>query len=325
MGLILDQRRNYSTKMPLDVKILDHWWVTGYTDGEGCFTINTIKSKSTKLGYTVKLHYQISVHHSDEAILHALKAFFKDAGYIVYSEHYVAYRVEKLSDILNYIIPHFTAYPLQSTKFIPFYLFKVVANLIDKKAHLTLQGYREILTYKAALKKGLAASVFQASELFSDIEPFNTEGIFIEKESVLEPEYISGFVAADGTFFISKPSAGSKWPNYDATFAIAQNQRDEALLHRIIKTLGCGGIKKDSHGMRNVSVRNKEDLQHKVIPFFSQYPIRTEKHKYFLYFQSAVSILHANKGKGLKSLTEDQRNHLNFYISNMNKNRYAIP
>jgi hypothetical protein len=25
MGLILDQRRNYSTKMPLDVKILDHW------------------------------------------------------------------------------------------------------------------------------------------------------------------------------------------------------------------------------------------------------------------------------------------------------------
>lgn len=36
--------------------------------------------------------------------------------------------------------------------------------------------------------------------LFSDIELFNTDSIFIEKESVLEPEYISGFVAADGTF-----------------------------------------------------------------------------------------------------------------------------
>jgi hypothetical protein len=51
---------------------------------------------------------------------------------------------------------------------------------MNKKIHLTLQGYRELLTYKAALKKGLAASVFQ-SELFSDIKPFNTEGIFIEK------------------------------------------------------------------------------------------------------------------------------------------------
>lgn len=153
--------------------------------------------------------YQISVHPSDEAILHALKAFFNGAGHIIYTEHYVAYRVEKLSDILQFIIPHFTAYPLQSTKLISFYLFKAVANLMDKKIHLTLPGYRKLLTYKAALKKGLAASVFQ-SELFSDIEPFNTEGIFIEKESVLEPEYISGFVAADGTFFISKPAAGSK-------------------------------------------------------------------------------------------------------------------
>lgn len=45
---------------------------------------------------------------------------------------------------------------------------------------MPLRIYRELLTYKAALKKGLAASVFQ-SELFSDIELFNTDSIFIEK------------------------------------------------------------------------------------------------------------------------------------------------
>ena len=193
---------------------------------------------------------------------------------------------------------------------------------MDKKIHLTLPGYRELLTYKAALKKGLAASVFQ-SELFSDIEPFNTEGIFIEKESVLEPEYISGFVAADGTFFISKPAAGSKWPNYDATFAIAQDQRDEALLLRIIKTLGCGAIKKDSYGMRHVSVRNKEDLQKIIVPFFTKSNINTEKHSDFNQFKTAVSILYANKGKGLKNLTIEQRKQLDYCISVMNKNRYS--
>lgn len=112
-------------------------------------------------------------------------------------------------------------------------------------------------------------------------------------------------------------------PNYDARFAIAQNQRDEALLHRIIKTLGCGGIKKDSYGMRNVFVRNKEELQKIIVPFFTKYGINTEKHGDFVHFASAVSILYNNKGKGLKNLTQEQREHLDFCISQMNKNRYS--
>jgi hypothetical protein len=77
--------------------------------------------------------------------------------------------------------------------------------------------------------------------------------------------------------------------------------------------------------MHYLAVRNKEELQNKIVPFFSLYPLNSGKHQDFLHFKSAVSILYANKGKGLKSLTEEQRNHLNFCISNMNKNRYAIP
>ena len=65
-------------------------------------------------------------------------------------------------DIIQVIIPHFTNYPLQSTKFLSFYLFKAAANLMDKKLHLTLPGYKELLTYKAATKKGLEAKVFLA-------------------------------------------------------------------------------------------------------------------------------------------------------------------
>lgn len=133
---------------------------------------------------------------------------------------------------------------------------------------MNLEGYKEILSYKAALKKGLAANIFKHSA-FSNIVPFNlTDIIFIEQNTNLEPEYIAGFVAGDGSFFISRPKFNSKWPNYDATFSIAQNQRDEALLNRIIKTLGCGNIKSDSNNMRYLSVRNKNDLYFIIIPFF---------------------------------------------------------
>lgn len=43
----------------------------------------------------------------------------------------------------------------------------------------------------------------------------------------------------------------------------------------------------------------------------------------FLNFALAVSILYKNKGKGLKNLTQEQREHLDFFISQMNKNRYS--
>lgn len=282
---------NYSTKLKRSytslidtnsIKPLNPWWVTGYTDGEGNFTIKTIAAKTTKIGYTVRLIYQITVHPNDIEILHRIKAFF-NVGQIVHTRHYVSYRVTNFSDIINVIIPHFCAYPLQSTKVISFYLFKAVAAIIKNNGHLTLEGFREILSYKAALKKGLDATIFQNSE-FSDIIPFDTSSILIEQDSKLEPEYIAGFVAADGSFFISRPSTNSKWPNYDATFSIAQNKRDEVLLNRMIETLGCGNIKSGNSGMKYLTVRNKKELYNIIVPFFTQHSINTEKHKDFYNF-----------------------------------------
>jgi hypothetical protein len=74
--------------------------------------------------------------------------------------------------------------------------------------HLTLKGYREILSHKAALKKGLNAVIFKVKE-FSDIIPFDTSNI-IKNNLKLDPNFIAGFVAADGSFFISRPSPNSK-------------------------------------------------------------------------------------------------------------------
>jgi hypothetical protein len=75
--------------------------------------------------------------------------------------------------------------------------------------HVTLKGYREILSHKAALKKGLNAVIFKVKE-FSDIIPFDTSNIIIKNNLKLDPNFIAGFVAADGSFFISRPSLNSK-------------------------------------------------------------------------------------------------------------------
>jgi hypothetical protein len=82
--------------------------------------INTFKTKNTSVGYSVKLIFKITVLRCDESLLHTVKYFFLGVGNIEFypDKQYVSYRVYKLSDIVLVIIPHFTNYPLQSTKFI---------------------------------------------------------------------------------------------------------------------------------------------------------------------------------------------------------------
>jgi hypothetical protein len=46
--------------------------------------------------------------------------------------------------------------------------------------------------------------------LFSRLIPFDTSNIIIKNNLKLDPNYIAGFVAADGSFFISRPSPNSK-------------------------------------------------------------------------------------------------------------------
>jgi hypothetical protein len=57
------QGKSYCTKIdPLaskNVKMLQPWWVTGYTDAECSFMISTNKTKFTSIGYTVKLVFQM--------------------------------------------------------------------------------------------------------------------------------------------------------------------------------------------------------------------------------------------------------------------------
>lgn len=122
--------------------------------------IKTTKAKTTVIGYTVCLVYQIAVHPSDAAIIYSLKAFFNGAGEILHSKDSVTYRVSNFSDVIDYVIPHFDKFPLQSTKAVSYYLFKAVADLMVKGVHVTLPGYMEVLTYKASCKKGLLAKIF---------------------------------------------------------------------------------------------------------------------------------------------------------------------
>ena len=72
------------------------------------------------------------------------------------------FRVYKLDDILNVIIPHFDDYPLLTQKRADFLLFKAIVDLMNKKEHLQIEGLKKIVNLKASLNKGLPLSLKEA-------------------------------------------------------------------------------------------------------------------------------------------------------------------
>ena len=97
---------------------LSSWWVTGFTDGDGCFTLGIDKSSSGKVGYNARLGHQLVSHSRDKNTLDKIKVFFGNVGRVYYGKdkRFAYYTVNKLDDIVNIIIPQFNKYPLQSKK-----------------------------------------------------------------------------------------------------------------------------------------------------------------------------------------------------------------
>ena len=54
-------------------------------------------------------------------------------------------QIKNFSDIRNKIIPFFNKYPILGVKSLDFNDFKLVANLIDNKEHLTNEGFYQII------------------------------------------------------------------------------------------------------------------------------------------------------------------------------------
>src|SRR5437763_846926 len=68
-----------------DQKIKDPNWVSGFVSGESNFFINISKSKTHKLGNSVRLRFSISQHSRDTMLLRSLIDYFGCGNIHLYS------------------------------------------------------------------------------------------------------------------------------------------------------------------------------------------------------------------------------------------------
>jgi hypothetical protein len=185
---------------------LNPYYVTGFTDGEGCFYVSVSPNPRYNTAHRVKAVFHIGVHVKDIALLEQIQLFFGVGTITKLGAESVQFRVSG-SENLKVIINHFDKYPLLSNKQYDYLLFKQVVNYIEEGRHLTLEGLKKIISIKAVMNnKGLSESLALA---FTDIEP--TLRPAIKNRKIESLHWLAGFTDAEGCFFIAlKKSPESK-------------------------------------------------------------------------------------------------------------------
>lgn len=127
-------------------------YITGYSDGEGCFCVSFSKRpKNIKVGFEVKPSFSVSQNNDRSEVLDLMKNYF-NCGFLRrdWGDKTLKYEVRSLNDLLNTIIPHFIKYPMKSAKQKDFILFSEICYEMKIQNHLNKDGLIKIinLAYK---------------------------------------------------------------------------------------------------------------------------------------------------------------------------------
>jgi LAGLIDADG endonuclease len=132
--------------------IFDPNWIAGFVSGEGNFDINIHKSKSHRIGYQVQLRFRVSQDERDIQLMEHLKKHL-GSGIIKVNKKtsVVCLSITKILTINKIIIPLFEKYPILGVKYLDYFDFCKVVNLMNEGKHLTNEGLILIREIKSGM------------------------------------------------------------------------------------------------------------------------------------------------------------------------------
>ena len=267
------QRRFYSIESTTSklTQLIDPWFISGFTDAEGCFLIIVRKSHKSKLGWQLEANFTINLHSKDMDLLKLIQTYFDGAGRIGKERNGCCdYTVGSLEQIVTKVIPHFEKYSLKTKKCSDYLLFKEAVMIMQSGEHLTKEGLQKIINIRASLNRGLTTSLVES---FPNSIPFPRPPVPL-KDAKIHPLWVAGFTSGDGCFKFSIRE--SKLYKAGSTvvilFVVTQHIRDELLLKSFTDFFECGHTYSylDYVEFRCQSFK---DNYNKIIPFFRKYPI----------------------------------------------------
>jgi hypothetical protein len=121
-------------------------YISGYVDGEGCFTVSISPRRKLVAGWEVRPSLSVSQNGDRAEVLHTLQAYF-GCGSIRpdRSDRTLKWETRRLEDLLERVVPHFVRYPLLSGKQCDFERFAFVCRLMADGEHKSREGLVKIV------------------------------------------------------------------------------------------------------------------------------------------------------------------------------------
>jgi hypothetical protein len=134
---------------------LDPWFVTGLTEGEGCFCVSFTLRPTLRTGLEVRPSFALSLNERDLELLEELRGYF-GCGSIRRSraDRTFKYESRSVGELAEHIVPHFARYPLRGCKALSFAGFARICRMIGQGDHLKAKGLREIVAIAYEMNLG---------------------------------------------------------------------------------------------------------------------------------------------------------------------------
>ncbi len=140
------------------VKLNPHY-IIGFIDGEGCFCVSASKHKTLRRRKEIRPQFEIELRIDDQEILERIQATLGCGN--IYTLNYkrydwaphVKFKVTRIRDLTEVIIPFIDTFPLQAKKAQVYALWRTVVLMVRNKEHLTPEGYIKILQLRDAMRR----------------------------------------------------------------------------------------------------------------------------------------------------------------------------
>ena len=129
-------------------------WLSGFTSGDGNFSVAINKSSTCKVGFSVQLRFNLYQHVRDAELILNISKYLGCGNVYADGDRLKVFIVHKLDDIVEIIIPIFKMYPIFGIKAQDFTDFCKVSELIKKGEHLNADGFSQILKIRSSMNKG---------------------------------------------------------------------------------------------------------------------------------------------------------------------------
>lgn len=127
-------------------------YLSGYVDGEGCFTVSISPRPTLAVGWEVRPSLSVSQNGDRSEVLLLMQEYF-GCGTIRpdRSDKTVKWEARSLQVLLTKVIPHFQAYPLLSGKHKDFELFTAICHRMARGEHREATGLQGIVRLAARM------------------------------------------------------------------------------------------------------------------------------------------------------------------------------